>query len=133
MKCIVPSLCIDVVMGMDDVEALEECIAQLIQLEEDHFIVGFHQWVAKDRQKAWHDHHIKKKQFAEGDLVLLYDSKFLKHPSKLKMHWLGLHLVHSITYGGAVQLQQLDGVVLPTLINGSCLKPYSMGTEVHIA
>ena len=59
MEYIVPSLRITAVTGMDDVEALEERIAQLIQLEEDHFIVGFHQHVAKDRQKAWNYHHIK--------------------------------------------------------------------------
>ena len=96
---------------------------QLLQLEEDRFITGFQQRVEKDRQKAWHDHQIKNKQFFQGDLVLLYDSKFIKHPGKLQMHWLGLYLVHSITYGGAVQLQQLDGAVLPKLVNGSLLKP----------
>ena len=127
MEYIVPSLCITIAMSMDDVKALEECIVQLIQLEEDLFIVGFHQQVAKDRQKAQHDHLIKKKQFAIGYLVLLYDSKFIKHPSKLQMHWLGPYIVQSITFGGAVQLQQLDGTVLPKLINGSCLKPYRTG------
>ena len=53
-----------------------------------------------------------RKKFVKGDLVLLYDSKFIKYPGKLQMHWLGLYLVHSITSGGAVQLQQLDGDVL---------------------
>ena len=86
MEYIVPSLCIVAVTNMDDAEALEEHIPQLIQLEEDRFIVGFHQQVAKDWQKVWHDRHIKKKQFTEGDLVLLYDSKFMKHPGKLQMH-----------------------------------------------
>ena len=59
--------------------------------------------------------------------MLLYDSKLIKHPSKLQMHWLGPYLVHSITSGGAVQLQQLDGAVLPMLVNGSRLNPYRMG------
>ena len=104
MEYIVPSLHITVVMGMDDVEALEERVAQLIQLEEDHFIAGFQQQVAKDGQKAWHDRHIKHKQFVTGDLVLLYDSKFIKHPSKLQTHQLGPYLVQSITCGGVVQL-----------------------------
>ena len=81
----------------------------------------------KDRQKAWHDCDIKHKQFAVGDLVLLYDSKFIKHPRKLQMHWLGPYLVQSITSGGAVQLQQLDDVMLQKLIDGSHLKPYRMG------
>ena len=61
MEYIVPSLHITAVTNMDDVEALEERIAQLIQLEDDRFTAGFHQQVTKDRQKAWHDHHIKKK------------------------------------------------------------------------
>ena len=62
--------------------------------------------------------------------MLLYDSKFIKHPGKLEMHWLGPYLVHSITSRGAVQLQQLDGVALPKLVNGSCLQPYRMGYEM---
>ena len=42
MEYIVPSLRITAVTAMDDVEALEERIAQLIQLKEDLFIAGFH-------------------------------------------------------------------------------------------
>ena len=41
MEYIVPSLCITAETGMDDVEALEERIVQLVQLEEDHFIADF--------------------------------------------------------------------------------------------
>ena len=129
MEYIVPSLRIDVATGMDNAEALEEHIAQLIQLEEDRLITGFHQHIEKDRQKAWHDRHIKNKQFTQGDSVLLYDNKFMKHPGKLQMHWLGPYLVHLINSGGAVQLQQLDGVVLPKLVNVSRLKPYRIGPE----
>ena len=63
--------------------------------------------------------------------MLLYDSNFIKHPTKLQMHWLDLYLVHSIPFGGLVQLQQLDGVVLMTLVNGSHLKPYRSGSAMH--
>ena len=45
------------------------------------------------------------------------------------MHWLGPYLINSITSGGVVQLQQLDGAMLPNLVNGSRLKPYRMGPE----
>ena len=48
MEYIVPSLRIVSATGMDNAEALEDCIAQLIHLEEDHFIVGFHHRVEKD-------------------------------------------------------------------------------------
>ena len=48
MEYIVPSLRIVTATGMDDEAVLKECIAQLIQLEEDHFIARFHHHVEKD-------------------------------------------------------------------------------------
>ena len=59
--------------------------------------------------------------------MLLYDNAFMKHPGKLEMHWLGPYLINSITSGGVVQLQQLDGTMLPKVVNGSKMKPYRMG------
>ena len=63
--------------------------------------------------------------------MLLYDNKFIKHPGKLQMHWLGPYLIQSITSGGAVQLQQLDVAMLSKLINGSRLKPYRTGPTMY--
>jgi hypothetical protein len=60
-----------------------------MELEEDRFIAGFHQQVQKEQEKSYHDRHIKKKAFKQGDLVLLYDNKFMKHLGKFKTHWLG--------------------------------------------
>ena len=74
---------------MADIDTMGERLAQLLNLEEDRFIAGFHQKVQKACEKAWHDRHIKHKIFQEGDLVLLYDSKFIKFPGKFKTHWLG--------------------------------------------
>jgi hypothetical protein len=53
-----------------------------MEMEEDRILAGFHQEVQKERDKSWHDRHIKRKSFKEGDLVLVYDSKFLQHPGK---------------------------------------------------
>ena len=61
MEYIIPSLWITTAIGMDEEEALDERIAQLVQLEEDRFVIGFHQRVEKDRQKARHDRYIKNK------------------------------------------------------------------------
>jgi hypothetical protein len=55
-------------------------------MEEDKILEGFHQQVQKEREKYWHDKHIKKKTFKKGDLVLMYDNKFIQHPGKLRMH-----------------------------------------------
>ena len=48
MEYIVPSLRIATMTRMDNAKAREECISQLIQLEEDRFIVGLHQRIEKD-------------------------------------------------------------------------------------
>ena len=125
MEYILPSLRVAQITRMTDIATVEERLAQLLTLEEDRFIAGFHQTVQKAREKAWHDRHIKNKTFQIGDLVLLYDSKFLKFPGKFKTHWLGPYQIQQVTKGGAVQLSQLNGELLPTWINGSRLKLYS--------
>ena len=89
MEYILPSLRIAQITGMIDTDTVEERLAQLLSIEEDRFVAGFHQKVQKAREKAWHDRHIKSKTFQIGDLVLLYDSKFIKFPGKFKTHWLG--------------------------------------------
>jgi hypothetical protein len=96
----------------------------LVELEEDRFIVGFHQQVQKEREKAYHDRHIKKKSFKQGDLVLVYDSKFMKHLGKFRTHWLGPYEVAYVTEGGVVQLKTLNGEWKEGLVNGSRLKLY---------
>jgi len=73
-------------------------------MEEDRIMEEFHQEVQKARDKSWHDRHIKKKNFKEGGLVLLYDSKFFQHPRKFRMHWLSPYEINTITYGESVQL-----------------------------
>jgi len=45
MEYIVPSLCIAAFTGMENHRALEEWLMQLTELEEDNFLIGFHQQV----------------------------------------------------------------------------------------
>jgi hypothetical protein len=78
---------------LTDLGTVEKRLSELMELEEDHFFTGFHQQVQKAHEKYWHDRHIKQKKFQTGDLVLLYDNKFLQHPGKLQMHWLGPYVI----------------------------------------
>jgi hypothetical protein len=80
--------------------------------------------VQKEREKAYHYRHIKKKAFKQGDLVLVYDSKFMKHIGKFRTHWLGPFEVVYVTEGGAAQLKTLNGERKEGLVNGSQLKLY---------
>jgi hypothetical protein len=88
-------------------------------MEEDTILAGFHQEVQKAREKYWHEKHIKRKDFKEGDLVLVYDSKSLQHLGKIKIHWLGPYEVRIVIDGGVVQLKYLGGTKLRGMINGS--------------
>ena len=58
MEYIVPRLKIATLTNMADVETVNERLVNLVELEEDQFIAGFHQQVQKDREKSWHDRHI---------------------------------------------------------------------------
>jgi hypothetical protein len=87
-------------------------------------MAGFHQQVQKEREKAYHDRHSKKKAFKPGDLVLVYDSKFITHPGKFRMHWLGPYEITYVTEGGATQLKTLKGEWKEGLVNGNRLKLY---------
>jgi hypothetical protein len=96
----------------------------LVELEEDRFIVGFHQHVQKEREKAYLDRHIKNKAFKQGELVLVYDSKFIKHPGKFRTHWIGPYEISYVTEGGVVHLKTLNGKWKEGLVNGIQLKLY---------
>ena len=100
-------------------EALEERIAQLEELEEDQFLARLHQQVQKERDKVWHDRHIKLCTFKVNDLVLLYDSKFDKFPGKFQMYWLGPYVIKEIIDGGAFQLVKLNGEPFPRRVSGN--------------
>jgi hypothetical protein len=78
--------------------------------------------VHKSRDKSCHEKHIKMKIFKEGDLVLLYDNKFLQHPGNFGMHWLGPYEVKNVTYGESVQLKELGGIKLKGMINDNRMK-----------
>ena len=84
MEYIVPSLRIDALTEMTNEDTIEQRLSQLVQMDEERFVAGFHQMVENQRQKVWHDLHIQVKPFKVGGLVLLYDNKFFKHPGKLK-------------------------------------------------
>ena len=39
----------------------------------------------------------------------MYNIKFLRHPRKFQMHWLGPYMIEYITKEGDVQLYKLNG------------------------
>jgi hypothetical protein len=43
---------------------------------------------------------LHRKKFQVGDLVLLYDNKFMQHPGKFRMQWSGPYVIQHITETG---------------------------------
>jgi hypothetical protein len=107
LEFFVPSLHLAEIRNMIERGSIQERLSELMELEEYNILEGFQQEVQKERGKDWHDKHIKKKRFKKGDLVLLYYNKFLQHPSKFRMNWLGPYEVMYETNGGSMQLKDL--------------------------
>ena len=82
LEFLVPSLRVETITNMTEQGEVQEMLSQMMEMEEDRILAIFHQEVQKERDKAWHERHIKMNSFKEGDLVLVYDSKFLQHPEK---------------------------------------------------
>lgn len=53
---------------------------------------------------------IKQNSFQMGDLVLLYDSKFLKHLGKFNKNWMGPYVIQRMTDVCIVQLRNLEDI-----------------------
>jgi predicted Mrr-cat superfamily restriction endonuclease len=66
---------------------------------------------------------LKKKEFKEGDKVLLYNSRFKTFGiGKLQSKWDGPYVVHSVLFNGAVTIMDVKGDQF--MVNGQRLKVY---------
>ena len=108
-------------MGRADLKRLLD-ISELEELRNDAF---FNSKIAKDRLKKCHDRLIARKNFKQGDQVLLYDSKLHLFPGKLKSRWTGPFIVHQVYLNGSVDLlNSKDSKVFK--VNMQRLKPYAV-------
>ena len=97
-------------------------LSELEELRNDAYL---NSKIAKERSKKWHDQMVARKNFQQGDKVLLYDSKLHIFPRKLKSRWIGPLTIHQVYPIGAVEL--LNSNESQTFeVNGHCLKPYAV-------
>ena len=94
------------------------------ELEEMRNDAYFNSRIEKDKLKKWHDQLIARKNFKQGDQVLLYDSKLHFFPGKLKSRWTGPFAIQEVYLNGSVDLlNSKDKRVFK--VNGQRLKPYA--------
>jgi len=96
---------------------------QLSELEEWREKAYHNSKIYKERTKRWHNKRIKKKEFAPGDKVLLFISRFkLFELGKLRSKWEGPFTVVNSSPHGAVTLESSEGTLFK--VNGHRLKLY---------
>jgi hypothetical protein len=96
---------------------------QISELEELRLKAYENASIYKERIKRWYDKRLKKKEFEEGDKVLLYNSRFKTvGKGKLQRKWDGPYVVHSVLSNGAVTIMDINGDKF--VVNGQRLKVY---------
>ena len=64
--------------------ASEKQMLQLSELDELNLNAYKSSKIYKEQAKRWHDRHVRMRQFEEGDMVLLFNSRLRLFPSKLR-------------------------------------------------
>jgi hypothetical protein len=78
--------------------------------------------IYKERTKKWHDGHILRKEFKEGELVLLFNSRLRLFPGKLRSRWSGPFEVTKVFQSGAVEIKSQSNATFT--VNWQRLKHY---------
>ena len=112
-------------LNMDLSRAGLKRFLDLNELEELRNDAYLNSKIAKERLKKWHDQMITRKNFNQGDQVLLYDSKLHLFPGKHKSHWTGPFIIHQAYLNGSVDLlNPKDKKIFK--VNGQQVKPYAV-------
>ncbi|GJR54030.1 putative nucleotidyltransferase, ribonuclease H [Tanacetum coccineum] len=79
--------------------------------------------IYKERTKRWHDSRLRRdKNFKVGDKVLLFNSRFMMHPGKLKSRWYGPNVLKTVYPYGTIEI--IDRNKISFKVNGQRLKKY---------
>ena len=108
----------------------EKRMLQLSELEEFCNEAYENAKIYKEKTKAWLDKHISRKEFEEGQRVLLFNSRLKLFPGKLKSQWSGPFIVTQVFPHGGAEIMHLKKGTFK--FNTQRLKPY-FGGEFHVS
>ncbi|XP_070009565.1 uncharacterized protein [Nicotiana sylvestris] len=97
-------------------------VEQLNELDEFRFHAYSRSFLYKDKMKYLHDKYAHIKEFKEGDLVLLFNSRLRLFSGKLKSKWSGSFEVVLMTLFGALDLKNKNGEIFR--VNGHRVRHY---------
>ena len=96
---------------------------QLNELEELRHDAYENAKLYKERTKAYHDKQLVSKEFHVGQKVLIYNSKLIPFPSKLKSRWFGPYVVTKVFPHGTLEVHSPQKNQR-FKVNGHRVKPY---------
>ncbi|XP_070045298.1 uncharacterized protein [Nicotiana tomentosiformis] len=97
-------------------------VSQLNELDEFRYHAYTILSLYKEKMKYLHEKYIHNKDFKEGDLVLLFNSRLRMFTGKLKSKWSGPFEVVNVTPFGTLDLKNKNDEVFR--INGHRVKHY---------
>jgi len=62
--------------------------------------------IYKEKMKKWHDEYILQRNFEVGQQVLLFNSRLMMFPGKLKSRWSGPFTVIEVFPHGTVEVKE---------------------------
>ncbi|CAM8922840.1 unnamed protein product [Rhodiola kirilowii] len=96
-------------LNMNMKAAGEKRILQLHELYEIRLDSYENARIYKERTKKWHDKRIMRREFNEGERVLLYNSRLRLFPGKLRTKWSGPYNVERAHPDGHVEISVKGG------------------------
>ena len=109
-------------LNMETQAAGEKRVLDLHELEEMRLQAYDNARIYKEKTKKVHDERISRRNFKEGDLVLLFNSRMRLFPGKLRSRWSGPFTVRKVYPYGAVDISGKNGNIFK--VNGQRLKIY---------
>jgi hypothetical protein len=120
----VPSLRVSVEERMSADQSLRERGYALESLEEARKHASHRLENQQKITKKARDKKLKQIPLIIGDLVLLYDFRFVHFPGKLHTYWLGPYVMQAIFPNGSVQVAGMEGEIFPVRVQFHRLKKY---------
>ncbi|XP_057755923.1 uncharacterized protein LOC130975108 [Arachis stenosperma] len=110
-------------LNFDNQVAEERRLLQLNELEEFRIQAYENAKIYKEKTKKWHDQKLARREFVEGQKVLLYNSRLKFFPGKLKSRWSRPFTIIKASPYGHVELIE-DKTQKTFTVNGHRLKHY---------
>ena len=113
-------------LNCDFQAAKEKRLLQMNEPEEMRNEAYDNARIYKEKTEKWQDQNILRREFKEGEQVLLYNSRLKLFSGKLKSRWSGPYTVVASTPLGVVTLKTESGGKFK--VNGKRLKHYLGGS-----